>query len=88
MPFVGLNIAWGLLRGMDTDGMLLHDDLTLQAPHLGIVEPVLGVNGLLRWGAVDWGLSVAWRIVPYDAPYRFTKASNNLSLMVTALLTL
>lgn len=88
VPFVGVNAAWGLMRDMDGNGMLVHDDLTLQAPHMGIVEPVLGVNGLLRWGAVDWGLSVAWRIVPYGAPYRFTKASNNLSLMVTALLTL
>ena len=88
VPFVGLNAAWGVLRGMDADGTVVHDGLLLQAPYLGIVEPVAGVDGLLRWGLVDWGVAAAWRIVPYGASYRYTKVSNNLSLMVTAKLIL
>ena len=88
VPFVGVNVAWGTLRGMDNDGMLVHDDLTLQAPHMGIAELLAGVGGLLRWGVVDWGLAAAWRIVPYDAPYRYSAVRDNLSLMITARLTL
>lgn len=88
VPFVGLNVAWGMLRGMDDHGVALRDGLMLQAPYLGIVEPVIGIDGLLRWGVVDWGLAAAYRIVPYGAAYRDTALRNNLSLMVTAKLLL
>ena len=84
VPFVGLNAAWGLLRGMDADGVAIHDGLMLQAPYLGIVEPFVGIDGLLRWGVVDWGLAVAYRIVPYGASYHHSAVNKNLSLMVTA----
>jgi len=88
VPFVGLNLAWGMLRGMDGDGMLVHDGLTLQAPHMGIAEPLAGIDGLLRWGVVDWGLAAAWRIAPYGATYRYTEVRDNLTLLITARITL
>lgn len=88
VPFAGVTIAWGLLRGMDGDGMLLLEGLPLQAPHRGIVEPVAGVDGLLRWGAVDWGVAAAWRLTPPGAAYHREGTGENLAIVVTAKLTL
>ena len=86
-PFVGLNAAWGHLWGQDPEGGLAWEGLELQSPLYGIVEPMAGVEGLLRWGAVDWGAAVAWRWVPKGAPYRYADTQDNLALMVTARLT-
>lgn len=83
-PFIGLNAAWGHLYGQDPEGGMTWEGLDLQAPLYGIAEPMAGVEGLLRWGAVDWGAAVAWRMVPPGAPYRFTETQDNLTLMVTA----
>lgn len=84
VPFVGVNAAWGTLWG---DGM--SDECgQLTAPDRGIVEPVAGVDGIVRWGVVDWGLAVAWRLVPAGAAYRLPKANDNWTLLFTATLQL
>lgn len=88
VPFVGINVAWGLLRGMDANGMLLHEGLALQAPYMGIVEPVAGIDGLIRWGVVDWGVAAAWRLTPVGAPYHSDGSKENLTIMITAKLTM
>lgn len=88
VPFVGVNLAWGMLRGMDGEGTMLYEDLTLQAPHMGIAEPVAGIDGLLRWGAVDWGVAAAWRLTPHGAAYHREDTKDNLAILVTAKLTL
>ena len=85
-PFVAFNAAWGWLWGQDSDGRLAWESLDLQAPHLGIGEAMVGVDGLVRWGAVDWGLAVAYRLTPPQAPYHFTQTKDNLALLVTAAL--
>ena len=88
VPFVGVNMAWGILRGMDSEGTMLREGLTLQAPHQGIVEPMVGVDGLLRWGLVDWGVAAAWRLTPRGAIYHREGSKENLAILVTAKLTL
>ena len=85
VPFVALHAAWGHLWGQRDDGRLW-DSLELQAPHLGIGEAIAGVDGLFRWGLVDWGVAVAYRLTPPQAPYHFTQTQDNLALLVTAAL--
>ena len=83
-PFVGLNAAWGHLWHQDPLGRLTHEGLELQAPLQGLVEPVVGVEGIIRWGVVDWGMAVAYRLVPPAAPYRLETSQANLALLITA----
>ena len=85
VPFVALHAAWGHLWGQQDDGRLWNS-LELQAPHLGIGEAIAGVDGLFRWGLVDWGVAVAYRLTPPQAPYHFTQTQDNLALLVTAAL--
>ena len=88
MPYVGANAMWGRLHGQDADGTATADGLSLQAPHKGIVEPVLGVDDILRWGSTNWGGAVAYRIAPGGTPYRHETLKDNISLMITAKLVL
>ena len=59
---MGINGAVGALSGMDAEGRLTHEGLTLQAPHRGVAEAFAGIDGVVRWGVVDWGVAVARRI--------------------------
>ena len=83
-PFIALNTAWGHLWGQNASGERRWQGLDLQAPNMGIVEPVAGIDGLLRWGAVDWGVAVAYRLEPPTAPYRLETMKDNLALLFTA----
>ena len=84
VPFVGMSGAVGALRGMDADGMLAHENLTLQAPHRGVAEAFVGIDGLVRWGVVDWGVAAACRLTPTGAVYHREGARDNLAILVTA----
>lgn len=87
-PFAAITAAWGMLWGEDADGQRPWLDSHLQAPHRGILEPTLGVDGLIRWGAVDWGVAVIYRITPSDTPYHRTGTRENLTLLITGMLIL
>ena len=58
-PFVGLTGACGMMWGQSSDGTLHYESLDLQAPNHGVAEAVVGVDGLVRWGMVDYGCAVA-----------------------------
>ena len=83
-PFVAVNAAWGHLWGQDGDGRRMWQGLDLQAPYMGIVESAVGIDGLVRWGAVDWGLAVAYRLTPTQAAYALDRTQDNLALLFTA----
>lgn len=83
-PFVGITAAWGALWGQDADGQRPWLGSYLQAPHRGILEPTLGLNGIIRFGVVDWGAAISYRLTPSDAPYSYTDPYDNLMLIVTA----
>ena len=87
-PFIGFNAAWGALWGMNANGQRAWQQLGLQAPYLGIVEPLVGINGILRWGLVDYGFATAYRVTPLQAPYHYTEPLDNLTLLLTATITL
>ena len=86
VPFVGLTAVWGTLWRQDNQGQCLWTDIHLQAPYKGLFEPIVGVDGLIRWGLVDWGVAAAYRITPSSATYHFSAVSDNLAFLVTATL--
>lgn len=88
VPFIGINLTGGVLDNMADDGSLCYEGLWLQAPHRGIVEPVIGIDGIFRWGAVDWGVAAAYRLTPQGVPYHYSETNRNISFMVTAKLVL
>ena len=58
------------------------------APEKGIGEVGAGIDGLLVWGLVDWGLGVVYRLTPTSAVYHLTEPKNNFALFFTATLEL
>ncbi|MBO4587140.1 MAG: hypothetical protein J5677_04920 [Bacteroidales bacterium] len=74
-PFVLCNGAWGKA----------HD---YPAPEKGIAEVGAGIDGLLRWGEVYWGLGVVYRLTPASAPYHFTDSRDNMTILFSAYLDL
>ncbi len=40
------------------------ETLMLFAPYYGVFEPALGIDQLVRWGIIDFGVSVAWQMTP------------------------
>lgn len=83
-PFVGIDAAWGYLWGQSPEGQMTWEGMEMQSPLYGIAEAVAGVEGLVRWGVVDWGVAVAYRIVPTNAPYHYASPRDNLALLITA----
>lgn len=86
-PFAGVGYAWGHLWRQDSDGHC-RQGFDLQAPHRGVGEAVAGINGMVRWGLVDWGLAVAYRLTPHDAIYHFAQRADNIALLITASITM
>ena len=76
-PFLLCNGAWGTS----------FDDFYL-APEKGFGEVGAGIDGLLVWGMVDWGIGVVYRLTPASADYHFTDPKNNFALFFTATLEL
>lgn len=63
-PFVGLTGAWGMMWGQADDGTMTYEGLDLQAPSRAVAEATVGINGLLRWGYVDYGAALAVSLLP------------------------
>lgn len=87
-PFFQVGTAWGTLRSHNANGQRQialgsFDKLTLQAPDQGIIEPAIGIDGLLRWGITDWGIAAAYRLTPSSAAYHRTTPHDNLALLVS-----
>ena len=86
LAFLQVNAMWGQLFGQDIDGKLHHDGLDLQAPHLGLLEPAAGFDGLVHWGLIDLGFAVAYQICPFDAPYMNETLTDNFAFTFVATL--
>lgn len=63
-PFVGVTAAWGMMWGQSVDGTLTYEGLDLQSPNHAVAEAVVGIDGLLRWGYVDYGAAFAVGLIP------------------------
>lgn len=67
-PLVGMNAAWGDVWGPEVSSAVMApmgyvdvDGMTLMPPNHGVVEALVGIDGLIKWGIVDYGTTVAWR---------------------------
>ena len=78
------NAAWGMLWDEDEDGLKIHDELNLMSPTMGIAEAGAGISGLLRFGMVDWGGLVVYRLTPSSAFYHLPDSKDNLAWLITA----
>ena len=85
-PFIGFKSVWGMMWDQDANGQRPWLTSSLQAPYKGLFEASLGVIGIIRWGAVDWGAAVAYRITPSSALYHHNSVTENLSFLITATL--
>lgn len=84
-PFVQAGATWGHLWGQDEKGIVLwHDEMAMLSPSRGIAEFGAGIDGLVRWGVVDWGIALFYRLTPSGAIYHFPGRDGNLSLLFTA----
>ncbi|MBR1550142.1 MAG: hypothetical protein IJ634_05830 [Bacteroidales bacterium] len=72
-PFVLLDAAWGDMWDFQNIG-----------PDRGIAEAGVGIDGIVRWGYIDWGLALAYRLTPENAYYHLPEPSNNVTLIFTA----
>lgn len=81
-PFAQLNVMWGSLFGQDKYGQMIHDGLYLQSPFQGLLEPAAGIDGILRWGMVDFGIAVAYQLCPANAPYRYANSEDNFAFCI------
>lgn len=74
-PFLLFDAAWGDMWDIQNIG-----------PDKGIAEVGAGIDGIIRWGRVDWGLALAYRLTPSDAYYHFADSKDNLTIVFTAAL--
>lgn len=77
-PFLLCNAAWGKMG--DNEGY--------SVPDKGIAEVGAGIDGILVWGAVQWGGAVVYRLTPESAAYHRPDTKDNLALLLTARLNL
>lgn len=62
------------------------EGFTLRAPSKGLVEPMAGIDRLLRWGAFDLGFAMAYQITPESASYRRPQFIDRCALLGVATL--
>ena len=59
-PFLQANV---LCANLGVHGSWLHKVADRSSP---LLEPATGFDGILRWGILDMGFAVAYRIIPFD----------------------
>ncbi|MBQ0015400.1 MAG: hypothetical protein KBT04_00250 [Bacteroidales bacterium] len=62
------------------------DNIAVNAPSQGVIEPAIGCNQLLRIGLIDMGIAAAYRITSPTAYYHHPNASENIAIAATATL--
>lgn len=83
-PFLSLTALWGSMWEQDASGKRPWLTTYLQAPNKGLLEATLGLDGIIRWGAVDFGAAASYRIAPANAAYHHSTRSDNFILLITA----
>ena len=96
-PFVQLNAMWGMLTGKNIEnysGVYYFKDtnpqkyIVLSAPSEGLLEPCIGIDKLVRWGAVDVGIAAAYQITSKNSPYHIDNFWNKFAVICVAKLIL
>lgn len=94
-PFVQLGAMWGILYGdsvtgnadtrliaIDSQGFPTY--LHVTQPGDGLLEPAIGIDGLLRWGMLDVGVAAAYQLTPKKSTYHLNNFLDNFAVMFTA----
>lgn len=100
VPFVQMNGVWGMLYGADmaegtrvyelqsgrpyTTGSNAEEVIQFTAPTHGLLEPVAGIDGLLKWGLTEMGFAAGVQLSPHNAPYHRHNIMETFCVMVTA----
>ena len=90
-PFVQLNAMWGMLYGKDitVQSCYINDkEISLTAPAQGLLEPCVGVDGLLHWGVLDMGVAAACQLTPENSLYHLDNFWDGFAVMFVAKLIL
>ena len=99
-PFVQLNAMWGCLRqsdngvshidlrsGQNTSLPASGNDpeiISVSSPNYGVLEPAVGINGLLHWNMIDVGVAAACQWTPGKAPYHRNNFFGTFCVMLSA----
>ena len=92
-PFVQLNALWGVLYGKSvvdgTGTYALYGTeptkyIALTAPFAGLLEPCIGIDGLLRWGMLDLGVAAAYQLTPKNSYYHLDNFLDKFAVMCVA----
>lgn len=83
-PFAQINAQWGILADADNHGQTVCDGLSLQAPYMGVFEPAIGIDGLIRWQLIDLGFGMAYQLTPTAAPYHHSDFVHNFAILLIA----
>ena len=78
-----INAMIGSNGGQETADV---EGFTLRAPSKGLVEPMAGIDRLVRWGAFDLGFAMAYQITPESASYRRPQFIDRCALLGVATL--
>ena len=81
-PFLQLNAMIGSLYNTDENGVAYVDGIRLKAPDKGLLEPAAGFDGLIRWGVLDVGVGVAYKVCPASATYYTSTSSDNFAFLL------
>lgn len=77
-PFFQLGAVWGMLYGKFVEngtgvyylgGTQPHKSIALTAPFKGLMEPCIGIDKLVHWGLIDFGVATAYQITPRNVSY-------------------
>lgn len=88
----GSNYGNSLLYSLRREGAVLpttaaqiqqDNIILLTAPYLGLLEPSLGIERLLRWGVMEMGVACAYQLAPANADYHLAK-ENRFAWVVMA----
>lgn len=84
-PFLLGNAAWGKMAESQNNNISwINFASPFQSPDRGIAEVGVGIDGLLVWGLVYWGIGAAYRLTPESASYHLSDTKDNLTFLLTA----
>ena len=88
-----LNALWGVLYGKSvvdgTGTYALYGTepakyIALTAPFAGLLEPCIGIDGLLHWGVLDLGIAAAYQMTPKKTSYHLDNFLDKFAVMCVA----
>ncbi len=86
-PFVQLNAMWGMQYGKSWSRNTYYvnnTEMMFNAPLDGLLEPCVGIDGLLHWGVLDLGVAAAYQMTPKKTSYHLDNFLDKFAVMCVA----